>query len=318
MILVCSIDSSIDTLVVLRWSLSAVRSVSDRNSSSMFDSDDEELSRHRQVEVNPLTGTYSALARSLWDAEHQATPIDRINIVIPGLSMEDGYTIRREVDLLRMIDGAVPVGRKVGLATRSALVKNGLDEPFWSYIFSSGEEPEGGSIDLRHYIQPKIEAEVAFVLAQDLDDPELTPEAAFAAVRSLCPAIEIVDVRTGEWNVSAAESVADSGLNAGFILGTSVLNDGQIDPNAITARIRTDRQGGTGPIGRTSDLIGGPLGILTWLARSLVASGELLRAGEIVLTGALTPPVELEPGRTYTAEFAGFGEALGIVRVTTR
>lgn len=296
----------------------AVRIVSDRNNASMFDSDAEELSRHHQVEVNPLTETYSALARSLWDAEHQATPIDRINIVIPSLSVADGYAIRREVDLLRMIDGAVPAGRKVGSATRSALARNGLDEPFWSYIFSRGEHPESSSIDLRRFIQPKIEAEVAFTLAQDLDDPELTPEAAFAAVRSLCPAIEIVDVRTGEWNASAAESIADSGLNAGFMLGSPVLNDGQVDPHTITARIRTDRHGDTGPIGRTSDLIGGPLGVLTWLARSLVASGEPLRAGEIVLTGTLTPPVNLEPGRSYTAEFAGFGEALGIVRLATR
>ena len=312
------IASSSGTVAVLRCSLPAVRIVSDRNSTSMFDSDDEELSRHRQVEVNPLAGAYSALARSLWDAEHQATPIDRINIVIPDLSVADGYAIRREIDILRMIDGAVPVGRKVGLATRSALIRNDIDEPFWSYIFSSGEHPEGSSIDLRRFIQPKIEAEVAFVLAQDLDDPELTPEAAFAAVHSVRPAIEIVDVRTGGWDAGAAESIADSGLNAGFMLGESVLNDGQIDPNAITARIRTDRQGGAGPIGRTSDLIGGPLGILTWLARNLIASGEPLRAGEIVLTGALTPPVELEPNRSYTAEFAGFGEALGIVRLVTR
>jgi 2-keto-4-pentenoate hydratase len=284
----------------------------------MFDGDDEERSRHRQVNVNPLTETYGALARSLWDAEHQAMPIDRINIVIPCLSVADGYAIRREVDLLRMIDGAVPVGRKVGLATRSALVRNSLDEPFWSYIFSSGEQSEGGTINLRRYVQPKIEAEVAFVLAEDLDDPELTPEAAFTAVHSLRPAIEIIDVRTGNWDASAAESIADSGLNAGFMLGESLPNDGRIDPNAITARIRTDRRGDTGPIGRTSDLLGGPLGILAWLARSLVASGEPLRAGEVVLTGTLTPPVTLEPGRSYTAEFAGFGEALGIVRLVTR
>lgn len=291
----------------------------------MFDGDDDELSRHHQVEVNPLAETYGALARSLWDAERQATPIARLNRVIPGLSVADGYAIRREVDLLRMIDGAVPVGRKVGLATRSALARNGIDEPFWSYIFSSGEHPEGGAIELRRFIRPRIEAEVAFVLAEDLDDPELSPEAAFAAVRSLRPAIEIVDVRAGEWGVSAAESIADSGLNAGFVLGESVPRSfvtqdklGRIDPNAITARIQTDRRGESGPIGRTSDLVGGPLGILAWLARSLVASGEPLRAGEIVLTGTLTPPVALEPGRSYTAEFAGFGEALGIVRLSTR
>ncbi len=284
----------------------------------MFERDEEERSKHHQVEVNPLAETYTELARSLWAAEQHATPIDRINVVIPGLSVADGYAIRREVDLLRMIDGAVPVGRKVGLATRSALVRNGLDEPFWSYIFSSGEHPEGGLMDLRRYVHPRIQAEVAFVLAQDLDDPELTPEAAFAAVDALRPAIEIVDVRTGEWGASAAEAIADSGVNAGFILGESVRNAGQIDPHAITARIRTDRQGETGPIGRTSDLIGGPVGILTWLARRLVVSGEPLRAGEIVLTGALTPSVGLEPGHCYTAEFAGFGEALGIVRVTTR
>ncbi|HEX2282132.1 MAG TPA: fumarylacetoacetate hydrolase family protein, partial [Thermomicrobiales bacterium] len=266
---------------------------------------------------NPLSETYGILARALWEAEHAATAIDRISSVIPNLGISDGYAIRREVDLLRMINGAVPVGRKVGLATRSELVKNGVEEPYWSYLFSTGEIPEGSSIDLRNYIQPKIEAEVAFVLSHDLDDPDVSPEAVLAAVREVRPAIEIVDVRTGGWDSLASESIADSGLNAGFLLGSGIPNDGQIDPNAITARVRTSRVG-TGPIGRTSELIGGPLGILSWLARKLVDTGEPLRAGEIILTGTLTPPVRLEPGQTYTAEFAGFGDALGIVRVSTR
>src|SRR5690606_4987046 len=121
--------------------------------------------------------------------------IDPISSVVPNLRVHDGYAIRREVDLLRMINGAVPVGRKVGLASRPALAQHGMDEPFWSYLFSSGGIPEGSSIDLRHYIQPRIGAEVAFVLARDLEDPDISPEDALAAVSEFRPAIEIVDVR---------------------------------------------------------------------------------------------------------------------------
>lgn len=277
----------------------------------------EERSRHRRAAVNPLGESCSILARALWDAEHAIRAIDRLTSVLPDLSVADGYAIRREVDLLRMIDGAVPVGRKVGMATRSALLTNGLDEPFWSYIFSTGAIPEGSTIDLQQYIQPKAEAEVAFVLSRDLDDPDLTPEDALSAVSSVCPAIEIVDVRTGGWDNTASEMIADSGVNAGFILGEQVPLSPGIDPNAITARMRASNAS-TGPLGRTSELIGGPLGILTWLASKLAESGEPLRAGEIILTGTLTPPVQLEPGVRYTAEFAGFGNTLGIVRLNTR
>lgn len=317
MILPVSVESSIETVALLRCGVSAVRISDNRKSIGVFTIDEEERSRHRRVEVNPLSETYGILARALWEAEHAATAIDRISSVIPNLGIADGYAIRREVDLLRMINGAVPVGRKVGLATRSALVKSGIDEPFWSYLFSTGEIPEGSSVDLRNYIQPKIEAEVAFVLSRDLDDPDVSPDDALAAVSEMRPAIEIVDVRTGGWGGLASESIADSGLNAGFLLGPGVPNDGQLDPNAITARIRTSRAG-AGPVGRISELIGGPLGILTWLARKLVESGEPLRAGEVILTGTLTPPIRLEPGQSYTAEFAGFGDTLGIVRVSTR
>jgi 2-keto-4-pentenoate hydratase len=279
--------------------------------------EDEERSRHRRVEANPYSESFAILARALWEAEHQVAAIDSLSSVIPDLDVSDGYAIRREVDLLRMIAGAVPVGRKVGLATRQSMLQNGLEEPFWSYIFTTGAVPDGSAIDLRRYIQPKAEAEVAFILSKDLDDPHITPEVALAAVTAVCPAIEIVDVRTGNWSNLASEAVADSGRNAGFILGEPVPLGPDINPDAITARMRTSNAG-TGPLGRTSDLVGGPVGILTWLAGKLAETGEPLRAGEIILTGTLTSPVWLEPGVRYTAEFAGFGNALGIVRMSTR
>ncbi len=279
--------------------------------------EERERSRHRRVEANPRGETWSIVARALWEAEHNATAIESISSVIPDLSVADGYAIRREVDLLRMIDGAVPVGRKVGLATRQGQLKRGLDEPFWSYLFSTGEIPEGSTIDLRHYIQPMAEVEVAFQLAIDLDVPNLQQEDVASAVSALYPAIEIVDARTDGWNRVAAEAIADSGMHGGFIVGPAAPNDGSIDLAGITARLRTGTAGPT-PLGRTSELVGGPLGILTWLARKLVESGEPLRAGETIFTGTLVPPVALKPGNRYTAEFAGFGDMLGIVRVATR
>ena len=294
--------------------MSAVQMSDNQKITGMLGEDEEkERSRHRRTESNPLGESYAILARALWEAERETTAIDRISSVIPSLSVADGYAIRREVDLLRMINGAVPVGRKVGMATRQAMLQSGLEEPFWSYLFSTGEIPAGSLIDLRQYIQPKIEAEVAIVLGQDLDDPDLSAEDALTAISAFRPAIEIVDVRTGGWDFLASEAVADSGLHAGFVLGPSAPNDGTIDPNAITARLRSSS--GTSPLGRTSDLAGGPLGILCWLAKNLLETGEPLRAGEVVLTGTLTPPVLIEPGQSYTAEFAGFGNVLGVVHL---
>lgn len=284
----------------------------------MLGKDEErERSRHRSAKANPLGETHAILARALWQAEHDTQAIDPISNVIPDLSVADGYAIRREVDLLRMIDGAVPVGRKVGLASRQSQIQMGLEEPFWSYIFSTGDIPESSTITLRHYIQPMIEIELAVVLGQDLDDPNLEPEDAAPAIAALRPAIEIIDARTQGWTAHAAESIADSGLHGGFILGPSVPNDGSVNLNGITARLRS-RSNGPGPMGRTSELAGGPLGILTWLARKLVTTGEPLRAGEVVLTGTLIPPVLITPGNSYTAEFAGFGNILGIVQMAAR
>jgi 2-keto-4-pentenoate hydratase len=284
-----------------------------------FLGDDEakERSRHRREVVNPLGETHAILARALWDAEHNMAAIEPISSVIPDLSVADGYAIRREVDLLRMIDGAVPVGRKVGMATRQLMLRKGLDEPFWSYVFSTGEVPDHSTIDLRNYIQPKIEAEIALVLGEDMDDPNLTPETAMAAISAFRPAIEVVDVRSGGWDHMASEAIADSGLNAGFVLGPAAPNDGSINPDAITVRMRSTNVGPS-PLGRSSELAGGPLGILVWLAKKLLESGEPLRAGEVVLTGTLTPPVTLEAGQSYTAEFAGFGNVLGIVRIAAK
>lgn len=298
--------------------MAAVHLSGSQKITGMLGMDEErERSRHRRVEPNPRGETWSIVARALWEAEHTATPIESIANVIPDLSVADGYAIRREVDLLRMIDGAVPVGRKVGLATRQGQLKNGLDEPFWSYLFSTGEVPEGSTIDLRHYIHPMAEVEVAIKLGLDLDAPDLQPEDVSQAISALYPTIEIVDARTLGWNEVIAEAIADSGMHAGFIIGQGVQNDGSIDLAGITARMRADHTGPT-PLGRTSELVGGPLGILTWLARKLVESGEPLRSGETIFTGTLVPPVALKPGNHYTAEFAGFGDILGIVRLSTR
>lgn len=296
--------------------MSAIELSSNQKITGLLGPDEaNERSRHRRAKENPMGETHAILARALWDAEHHSTPIDRIATVIPDLNVADGYAVRREVDLLRMIGGAVPVGRKVGMSSRTSMVRHGMEEPFWSYLFSTGEVPNGSKIDLRHYIRPRIEAEVAVVLGQDLDTPDLTPEDALAAVAEFRPAIEIIDARTSGLDHLASEVIADSGLQAGFILGPSAPNDGTIDPGAITARLRSTAEG-PGPLGRTSELAGGPLGILTWLAKTLLETGEPLRAGEIVLTGSLVPPLTLEPGHAYTAEFAGFGNMLGIVKVS--
>lgn len=257
------------------------------------------------VVSTPATHRLNVLAETLWDAERSAQPARELRALLPELDIATAYAIRREVDLMRMIHGAAPVGRKIGLASRELLERAGAAEPFWAYIFSTGQARNNATLDLRGLLRPQLEPEIAVVLGEDLDAPGVTYERARAAIATVHPAFEIVDTRTDVRGLDVPEVIADSGWNAGFVLGEAVPAAG-LDLDAIRVRLVSAVNG---PLreGDAAMLLDGPVGCLAWLAEKLLAIGEPLRAGEIVLTGTLAGATPLKYGDTLTAEFTGFG-----------
>lgn len=197
------------------------------------------------------------------------------------------------------------IGRKIGLTAKVVQAQLGVDQPDFGVLFTDMAIPDGGVLDPARVLQPRAEAEVALVLAHDLADPHATLDDVIAATAYAVPAIEIVDSRIADWKISFADTVADNGSSAFFVLGSDPRPLAGLD--LYTCGMAMEVNGAVASVGSGAACLGHPLQAALWLARTLAALGDRLRAGDIVLTGALGPMVALAPGDGVTAIIGGLG-----------
>jgi 2-keto-4-pentenoate hydratase len=202
--------------------------------------------------------------------------------------------------------GRRPVGRKVGLTAKTVQAQLGVEQPDFGVLFADMQIPNGGILDRKAVIQPKAEAEVAIVLAKDLDNEGARAADVAAATEHVVAAIEIVDSRIADWKISFADTVADNGSSAFFVLGSTRRLIEEID--LYTCGMVLEVNGEVASVGAGAACLGHPLEAAAWLARTLASAGEPLRAGDVILTGALGPMVTLAPGDRVTARIAGLGQ----------
>jgi 2-keto-4-pentenoate hydratase len=201
--------------------------------------------------------------------------------------------------------GRRTVGRKVGLTAKAVQAQLGVDQPDFGVLFEDMRIPDGGTLARASVLQPKAEAEVALILAADLAMPDASPDDVAAATASAVAAIEIVDSRIADWRISFADTVADNGSSAFFVLGDEAKPLAGLD--LYTCGMVLEVNGVPASLGAGAACLGHPLEAAAWLARTLAAAGDPLRKGDIVLTGALGPMVTLNPGDHVRAMIGGLG-----------
>lgn len=220
-----------------------------------------------------------------------------------------GYRVQALLTEAAVAGGRRPVGRKIGLTSPAVQRQLGVDQPDTGVLFADMEVPPGASVPAGRLIQPRVEAEVAFVLGADLDG-DVGYQRARDAVEVAVAALEIVDSRVAGWDITIVDTVADNASCGLFVLG-----DRRVDPTGVDlTRLAMTLVDGTGAIvseGSGAACLGDPVNALVWLARTAVSLGRPLRAGEIVLTGALGPMVDAEPGSWFRADI----DVLGSVAV---
>jgi len=197
------------------------------------------------------------------------------------------------------------VGRKAGLTAKAVQTQLGVDQPDFGALFDDMRIADGGTLDPAKTLQPKAEAEIAFVLGADLPDPATTVEQVAAAVASVHAAIEIVDSRIADWKITFADTVADNGSSAFFVLADDGLPLAGLDLEGAAMEMSVN--GAVASTGVGAAALGNPLNAAAWLARTLADRGEPLQAGDILLAGALGPMVALTPGDQVEARIAGIG-----------
>lgn len=248
--------------------------------------------------------THHDVARRLRGA-YAGAPIPSLREVLDPTDINGAYAVQAINTRVWRSEGRNEVGRKIGLTAEAVQKQLGVDQPDFGVLFEDMRLKSGDVLDWKRVIQPKAEAEVALIMAHDLDNAEATPEDVAAAVRAVAAAIEIVDSRIADWKITFADTVADNGSSAFFVLGQEVRPLDGLDLAACTMVLEIDGRLASQGVGAAC--LGHPLNAAAWLARTLAARGEPLRADDIILTGALGPMVALEPGMHVKAAISGLG-----------
>ena len=244
------------------------------------------------------------VARRLRDA-YSGTPVPPLRDALDPLDAAGAYMVQTINTRFWEARGRRIVGRKAGLTAKAVQAQLGVDQPDYGALFEDMRIADGGKLDPACAIQPKVEAEIAFILGSDLNDPRTTRDMVEEAVSSVHGAIEIVDSRIADWKISFADTVADNGSSAFFVLSDQGLPPAGLDLEGAGMEMRIND--GIVSTGIGAAALGNPLDAAAWLARTLAAWGEPLQAGDILLAGALGPMVALKPGDHVHSEIEGIG-----------
>jgi 2-keto-4-pentenoate hydratase len=258
--------------------------------------------------VSPMmldTGAAEALAR-LSQARSTRRPCAPVRDLLPANDVDAAYAVQSVWTARQLAAGAKVVGRKVGLTNPVVQKQLGVDQPDFGVLFDTMACPTGVPIDITRTLQPKIEAEVAFVLARDLTSPVIGPVDVAAATEYVVAALEIVDSRIAAWDIEIVDTVADNASSGLFVLGERHVGLSELDLPACLMSLR--RNGELVSEGAGSACLGDPLVAVAWLATTALNHGQPLRAGEIVLSGALGPMVPIAPGDDFSAQISSIGE----------
>lgn len=199
------------------------------------------------------------------------------------------------------------VGRKIGLTSAGVQKALGIDQPDFGILFSDMELPDGGEVAPGSLIQPRAEGELAFVIGSDLTQEAPSTAEVLRAVAFALPAIEIVDSRIAGWDIGILDTIADNASSGLYVLG-----GGPVSLEAIDLRLCgmvLEVNGEPASTGAGLACLGHPVNALRWLARTMVAVGRPLMAGDVVLSGALGPLVAVSPGDHLEVRISGAGAA---------
>jgi len=251
-----------------------------------------------------MTICHEDAARMLRDA-YAGAAIAPLRGALEPTDAEGAYAVQEINTRFWEAQGRRIVGRKAGLTAKAVQTQLGVDQPDFGVLFDDMRVADGGRLDPARCLQPKAEAEIAFVLSADLPSPTTTPEQVAAAVASVHAAIEIVDSRIADWKITFADTVADNGSSAFFVLADAGRPLAGLDLEGAAMEMTIG--GAVVSTGIGAAALGNPLNAAAWLACTLSQRGEPLKAGDILLAGALGPMVALTPGDSVCARVAGIG-----------
>lgn len=258
----------------------------------------------------------SKAAQSLRDAALSGDYVAPLRETYADIDADAAYSIQRINTEHRIGSGRRVVGCKIGLTARAVQAQLGVDRPDFGMLFDDMGYGDGEPIPLSVLQQPKIEAEVAFVFGRDLNVENPTQVDVMNAIEFALPALEIVGSRVANWNIKFVDTVADNASSGAFVLGSTPRKLSEFDLHLCGMVI--NRRGEPVSVGAGAACLGNPINAVVWLARTMAQLGRPLRAGDLVLSGALGPMVPVAPGDVFDTRINGLGHVKAVFEASAK
>lgn len=249
--------------------------------------------------------TTQIAAEVLWNSNQYKTVCKPVRDIIGEVDIELAYQVQ-EINVKRRLElGERIVGKKIGLTSFAVQKQLGVDQPDYGMLFNTTEVANGGKLNSAELMQPKAEAEIAFVMKNDLVE-DITMERLINSIDYAVASIEIVGSRVENWNIRITDTIADNASASHFVLGDKKVS--LQDLNLVGCKMTMTKNGEVASEGTGAACMDNPLNAALWLAKVMAENGQPLRAGEILLSGALGPMVNIQAGDSITASIQGLDQ----------
>jgi 2-oxo-hept-3-ene-1,7-dioate hydratase len=251
------------------------------------------------------------LAAELHESEKSRVQLEHFSKRFPDMTIEDGYAIARAWVNIKIGEGRIPRGHKIGSTSRAMQQASQISEPDYGTLLDDMFIAEGSDIPAARFIAPRVEVELAFVLGQRLQGPDVTLLDVLAATDYVVPAIEIIDARIEQFDrhtkamSKVHDTIADNAASAGIITGGRPVKPGAVDLRWVGALLY--KNGVIEESGVAAAVLNHPATGVAWLANKLASWDEYLEKGEVVLGGSFARPVNAAAGDTFRADYGSLG-----------
>lgn len=258
-----------------------------------------------------LVQNVADMARDLYDAEQNCSQIGLLTKSNPHMDMGDAYAVQSALVQHKLQAGRTIIGWKIGLTSKAMQNALNIDIPDSGVLFDDMLFANGATVPEGRFIQPRIEAEIAFVMGEDVKGDTITADDILGATDYVAPSLEILDTRIVRQDAETGsvrkvyDTIADNAANAGVVLGDKRFAPRDVDMRWVGAVIK--RNDIVEETGLGAGVLDNPVTSMVWLANRLAHYGDTIRAGDIVLSGSFIRPIEAPSGSIFDADFGHFG-----------
>ena len=254
---------------------------------------------------------HSRAAQDLLHAEATGEQIGLLSLRHPGMGMDDAYAVQNAIYKAKLAQGRRVIGWKIGLTSKAMQYALNIDIPDSGILFDDMAFDHGATVPAGRFIQPRVEAEIAFVMKSAIGGANVTRADVIAATDYVAPSLEILDTRIKRVDAATQktrtvyDTISDNAANAGVVLGPQRHDIAAFDLRWVGAI--TSRNGAVEETGLGAGVLNDPIESVVWLAQRMAQYGQSIEPGQIILSGSFIRPVECPPGTQIHADFGDFG-----------